>query len=124
MTIHEKAIEQLERISSHLSAIGEKEDYTDIAIQALEQTRWIPVSKRLPDERKDCIVTFKDGYVDTMCYAPDLYKVDEFDFCTKKKARQVGTIVTASGDIIVERILSHGCHSQNHIRQKVRIRNV
>lgn len=36
MTIQEKAIEQLERISEHLSAIGEKEDYTDIAIQALE----------------------------------------------------------------------------------------
>lgn len=37
MTIQEKAIEQLERISSHLSAIGEIEDYTDIAIQALEK---------------------------------------------------------------------------------------
>lgn len=37
MTIQEKAIEQLERISEHLSSIGEKEDYTDIAIQALEQ---------------------------------------------------------------------------------------
>lgn len=37
MTIQEKAIEQLERISSHLSAIGETKDYTDIAIQALEQ---------------------------------------------------------------------------------------
>ena len=37
MTIQEKAIEQLERISEHLSAIGEKEDYTDIAIKALEQ---------------------------------------------------------------------------------------
>lgn len=35
MTIQEKAIEQLERISEHLSAIGEKEDYTDIAINAL-----------------------------------------------------------------------------------------
>ena len=37
MTIQEKAIAQLERISDHLSAIGEKEDYTDVAIQALEQ---------------------------------------------------------------------------------------
>ena len=36
MTEQEKAIEQLERISEHLSAIGEKEDYTDIAIKALE----------------------------------------------------------------------------------------
>ena len=37
MTIQEKAIEQLERVSKHLATIGEKEDYTDIAIQALEQ---------------------------------------------------------------------------------------
>lgn len=51
MTIKERAIEQLERISSHLSAIGEKEDCTDIAIQALEQQQeWIPVSERMPEE--------------------------------------------------------------------------
>ena len=37
MTIQEKAIEQLERISRHLATIGEKEDYTDVAIQALER---------------------------------------------------------------------------------------
>ena len=37
MTLQEKAIKQLERISSHLAAIGEQEDYTDIAIQVLEQ---------------------------------------------------------------------------------------
>ena len=37
MTIQEKAIEQLERVSKHLATIGEKEDYTDIAIQALER---------------------------------------------------------------------------------------
>jgi hypothetical protein len=53
MTIQEKAIEQLERISSHLATIGEKEDYTDVAIQALEQTRWIPASEKLPEVRDD-----------------------------------------------------------------------
>ena len=37
MTIQQKAIEQLERVSRHLVTIGEKEDYTEIAIQALEQ---------------------------------------------------------------------------------------
>lgn len=48
MTTKEKAIEQLERISRSLASIGEKEDYTDVAIRALEQTRWIPCSERLP----------------------------------------------------------------------------
>ena len=37
MTIQQKAIEQLERVSRHLATIGEKEDYTEIAIQALEK---------------------------------------------------------------------------------------
>lgn len=59
MTIQEKAIEQLERISSHLSVIGEKEDYTDIAIKALEQTRWIPCSERLPEENGQYLITVK-----------------------------------------------------------------
>lgn len=47
-----KAIVQLERISNSLASIGETVDYTDIAIQALEQTRWIPVSERLPKENE------------------------------------------------------------------------
>lgn len=33
------AIEQLERISKNLSIIGETEDYTDIAIQAIEDAQ-------------------------------------------------------------------------------------
>ena len=37
MKIQQKAIEQLERVSRHLATIGEKEDYTGVAIQALEQ---------------------------------------------------------------------------------------
>ncbi len=52
MIVQEKAIEQLERISSHLASIGEKENYTDVAIQALEQTIWIPVSERLPRQNE------------------------------------------------------------------------
>ena len=40
-TIQEKAIEQLERISEHLSSIGEKEDYGSTII--VEQTNGIDV---------------------------------------------------------------------------------
>ena len=56
----------------------------DRAIKAFEQTRWIPVSERLPEERKKCLVTFRGGYVGIMCYASDLYGVDEYDFCDEK----------------------------------------
>ena len=59
MTIQEKTIEQLERISSLLAAIGEKEDYTDVAIQALEQTRWIPCSERLPKENGNYLAFYR-----------------------------------------------------------------
>jgi hypothetical protein len=46
--------------------------------------KWIPVSEMLPEERKKCLVTFKSGYVGIMCYASDLYRVDEYDFCDEK----------------------------------------
>ena len=52
--------------------------------QLREQPRWIPVSERLPDDRKKCLVTFKSGYIDIMCYALNLYKVDKYDFSTQK----------------------------------------
>jgi hypothetical protein len=59
MTTKEKAIKQLERISSHLASIGEREDYTDVAIQALEQEpRWISCNKKMPKENE---------YVDGVC---------------------------------------------------------
>ena len=59
MTIQEKTIEQLERISGLLAAIGEKEDYTDVAIQALEQTRWIPCSERQPKENGNYLAFYR-----------------------------------------------------------------
>lgn len=37
--LEKKAIEQLERISGMLGAIGEKEDYTETAIRALEENQ-------------------------------------------------------------------------------------
>lgn len=59
MTIQEKAIEQLERISHNLGSIGETVDYTDIAIEALEQTEWIPVTERLPEPQTTVLITKK-----------------------------------------------------------------
>ena len=56
MTIQEKAIEQLERVSRHLATIGEKEDYTEIAIQALEQE---PILDKI---RADVIARYPKNY--------------------------------------------------------------
>ena len=39
MTIQEKAIEQLERVSRHLAAIGEKEDYTGAILHMADRKR-------------------------------------------------------------------------------------
>ncbi len=46
--------------------------------------KWVPVSEKVPEERKKCLVTFRGGYVGIMCYASDLYGVDEYDFCDEK----------------------------------------
>ena len=60
-------------------------DALKVAIKALEQEpKWVPVSERLPEESKKCLVTFRGGYVGIMCYASDLYGVDEYDFCDEK----------------------------------------
>ena len=56
MTMQEKAIEQLERVSRHLATIGEKEDYTEIAIQALEQE---PILDKI---RADVIARYPKNY--------------------------------------------------------------
>lgn len=35
----------------------------DTVIEAVEETRWIPVSERLPDENGSYLVTVKRGYI-------------------------------------------------------------
>lgn len=60
MTIQEKAIEQLERVSKHLASIGEKEDYTDIAIQALEKDKINAEIQKL----RGCSCSCSDGIID------------------------------------------------------------
>ncbi len=60
MTREENAINRLQDAKD-----GYKEYLTDeaidIAIEAIEQTRWIPVSERLPDNIRPVIVTWKNN---------------------------------------------------------------
>ena len=61
------------------------------AIKALEQTRWIPVSERLPEKKGDYLVTQKETftdyvYISVVGYALNLYDVDEYDFADKKRS--------------------------------------
>jgi hypothetical protein len=83
-----KAIMMLMYFQAHFCKSKEAVENTQAVIDALEQIekepKWIPVSERLPEERKKCLVTFKGGYVGIMCYASDLYRVDEYDFCDEK----------------------------------------
>lgn len=41
-----------------------KKEAMEMSIQALEQTQWIPVSKRFPDEDGDYYVTYEKGYAE------------------------------------------------------------
>lgn len=59
-------------------------DAYDMAIKALEQTRWIPVSERLPEKDGEYLVTvsfhFCGEIVFKCSFATDLHKVDEYNF--------------------------------------------
>jgi hypothetical protein len=83
-----KAIMTLMYFQVHFCKSKEAVENTQAVIDALEQIekepKWIPVSERLPEESKKCLVTVKGGYVGIMCYASDLYGVDEYDFCDEK----------------------------------------
>lgn len=58
-------------------------DAVDVAIKALEQTRWIPVSERLPEKNGEYLVTVSSfcGEIVFKCsFATDLHKIDEYNF--------------------------------------------
>lgn len=58
-------------------------DAYDMAIKALEQTRWIPVSEGFPKKDGEYLVTASSfcGKIVFKCsFAMDLHKVDEYNF--------------------------------------------
>ena len=60
---NEEAIKRLAKIKAIYQGMDNKSDVKalDMAIKALEQTRWIPVSERLPKKYKIVIVSTEDG---------------------------------------------------------------
>ena len=76
MTIQEKAIEQLERVSRHLATIGEKEDYTDVAIQALEQDHILDKINTDIQGLRGCSCSCSDGIIDDVEEIIDKYKAE------------------------------------------------
>ena len=51
------------------------------------QTRWIPVSERLPEDEQECLITYKGVltfHIEVATYSTNLCKVDKYDFHTKK----------------------------------------
>ena len=60
----EEAIEQLNNVRDLIS-----EEAIDMAIEALEQTRWIPCSERLPDDSDYYLVTTSWGDVEQIWFA-------------------------------------------------------
>ena len=82
--IYEHAKETTEDSRDEFDAMRAIANGTQQESSSENPNKWIPVSERLPDDRKKCLVTFRGGYVGIMCYASDLYGVDEYDFCDEK----------------------------------------
>lgn len=53
----EEALEILDR----LPTIGEQVDALEMAIEALKQSQWIPVTKRLPENSDTVLITHRGG---------------------------------------------------------------
>ena len=51
------------------------EEAVDMAIEALEQTRWIPVNERLPEKNMKCLVTVGDFNLVQMAMYSNLMKL-------------------------------------------------
>ena len=89
----EEAIESIEGIKSYytddrdFSYYGDEyegltdddNEALDMAIKALEQTRWIPVSERLPKEKGNYLVCYNDGYISVSEWHPNPYEKVCFD---------------------------------------------
>ena len=88
MTIQQKAIEQLERVSRHLATIGEKEDYTEIAIQALEQEPILDKINAEIQKLRGCSCGCSDGIIDNVEDISDKYKA-EMESEEKKKKKGI-----------------------------------
>lgn len=61
-----------------------------IANEKKQESKWIPVSERLPEKRGDYLVTQKATftdyvYISVIGYALNLHDVDEYDFADKKR---------------------------------------
>ena len=83
----EEAIHQLEDAKDGYQEFL-SDEALDMAIQALEQTRWIPVTEKLPDKSDNylCMIRFTKGRYLPMIsgYAKSLYKLSKYDFPDKK----------------------------------------
>lgn len=76
----EEAIKVLNMVESH----GLADEAKKIAIEALEQTRWIPASEEGPERDGRYLVTFKNHFIYMAFYAFDLYEADSYAFENKR----------------------------------------
>jgi hypothetical protein len=89
--------ELIDGLPTYMAAF--KEDYTEIAIQALEQTKWIPCSERLPKKEKKTYWVCTDTEYQCECrWTNNRFGLGEGEW----------------GWSMFDTPLSHGCHYQSH----------
>lgn len=72
----EEAIEELQILKYLIRMYAEPCKALDMAIEALEAQRWIPVKERLPEKADWYLCTYKDGRVNTKYWSKDKGWVD------------------------------------------------
>lgn len=66
-----------EELKNSVSDLDEDIKAFDMAIQYLDQNRWIPVSERLPEKNMECLVTVGDfNLVQTAMYSNLMRTID------------------------------------------------
>lgn len=71
---HDKFYEETDETNKTL--IDKGNEALDMATKALAQTRWIPVSERLPKEFDTYLITLEDGVVCQCGFNPDFWDED------------------------------------------------
>ena len=85
MTKNEEAIKNIKEHCYFTNLIPQAKEALDMAIEALEQTRWIPVSERLPEPQENGDKDYSDWLLITINLGNNDTHTGEAYYCFSEK---------------------------------------